>query len=139
MSMFCYQCQETARNTGCTVRGVCGKDETTANLQDVLVYSLKGLSLAAKRKKDAGMSITEEAAFIMKGLFVTITNANFDPERITSLIREALKRKNQLIDRVSPPGPLNPFEAWSDGSRNALLDKIDDASVQAEKNEDILP
>jgi hydroxylamine reductase len=93
MSMFCYQCQETARNTGCTVRGVCGKDETTANLQDVLVYSLKGLSLAAKRKKDAGMSITEEAAFIMKGLFVTITNANFDPERITSLIREALKKK----------------------------------------------
>lgn len=137
MSMFCYQCQETARNTGCTVRGVCGKDETTANLQDVLVYSLKGLSLAAKRKKDAGMSITEEAAFIMKGLFATITNANFDPERITSLIREALKRKNQLIDRVSPPGPLNPFEAWSGGSRNALLDKIDDASVQAEKNEDI--
>jgi hydroxylamine reductase (hybrid-cluster protein) len=137
MSMFCYQCQETARNTGCTVRGMCGKDETTANLQDVLVYSLKGLSLAAKRKKDAGMSITEEAAFIMKGLFVTITNANFDPERITSLIREALKRKNQLIDRVSPPGPLNPFEAWSGGSRNALLDKIDDVSVQAEKNEDI--
>ncbi len=137
MGMFCYQCQETARNSGCTVRGVCGKDEATANLQDVLVYSLKGLALAARRKKNTGMSVTEEAAFIMKGLFATITNANFDQNRIDQLIREALKRKTQILDQFSKGGPLNRIEAWSGHSREDMISKFVDASVQAEKNEDV--
>ena len=137
MSMFCYQCQETARNSGCTVRGVCGKDEETANLQDVLVYSLKGLALAARRKKNAGMPVTEEAALIMKGLFATITNANFDQNRIDQLIRETLKRKTQILDQFSKGGPLNQIEAWSGGSREDMASKFVDASVKSEKNEDV--
>jgi hydroxylamine reductase len=101
------------------------------------VYSLKGLALASRRKKNAGMSVTEEAAFIMKGLFATITNANFDQNRIDQLIREALKRKTQVLDQFSTGGPLNRIEAWSGHSREDMISKFVDASVQAEKNEDV--
>ncbi|MFW6208983.1 MAG: hydroxylamine reductase, partial [Spirochaetota bacterium] len=80
MSMFCYQCQETAKNIGCTVRGVCGKDDITANHMDVLVYAVKGIAYMAQKKAEAGKSIRDEGNFILRALFSTITNANFDVE-----------------------------------------------------------
>ena len=96
MSMFCYQCQETARNVGCERRGVCGKDDTTAGLMDVLVYTLKGLARAARKKADSGESVAPEGRLIMRSLFATITNANFDASRIEELVLEAGEAKRAL-------------------------------------------
>ncbi len=94
MSMFCFQCQETARNEGCTIRGVCGKQESTAGLQDLLIHTLKGISwyanrLDSKAKETAGR-------FIVKGLFATITNANFDDDRFLAYIDEGLQVRDSL-------------------------------------------
>jgi hydroxylamine reductase len=90
MSMFCYQCQETAGGKGCTVRGVCGKTEEVARLQDLLIYTLKGISeIVIKGKldvKDLGNTNYE----MLNSLFMTITNANFDDESIEKQILKML-------------------------------------------------
>ena len=99
MSMFCYQCQETAKNTGCTKRGVCGKTEETAGLQDLLTYVLKGISIWGKKLKDADDVDRDAAVFITKALFATITNANFDDNRFIILIKEGLSIRDALRDR----------------------------------------
>jgi hydroxylamine reductase len=134
--MFCFQCQETAGNSGCTVKGVCGKDQETANLQDVLVYALKGLAGLARRRERAGEGITAEAELIMRGLFATITNANFDPERIRSLVFEALGRKAELAASF-PRDELTGVEAWQAGSGEELEAAFSRASVLAEENPDM--
>ena len=78
MSMFCYQCQETAKGTGCEIKGVCGKNEEVAKLQDLLIYVTKGISeLVVKGKIDVS-GIMETNREILTSLFMTITNANFD-------------------------------------------------------------
>ncbi|MCK9556647.1 MAG: hydroxylamine reductase [Candidatus Cloacimonetes bacterium] len=98
--MFCYQCQETARNMGCTMRGVCGKPETLAHMMDLLIYSLRGLAHVDHKLVQEGRYYPEDALFVMQGLFTTITNANFDESVITALIDKALalrdKRKDEL-------------------------------------------
>ncbi len=90
MSMFCYQCQETAKGTGCTMRGVCGKTADVSNLQDLLMYTLKGISVYALEARQAKIATPEADKFIMEGLFATITNANFDKEYFVVLIKQAL-------------------------------------------------
>ncbi len=94
--MFCFQCQETAKNTGCTVKGVCGKPEDTANLQDLLIYVLKGIAVYGEKAKELGMSNKENGLFVAQALFTTITNANWDNDRFVDLIKEALKRREAL-------------------------------------------
>jgi hydroxylamine reductase len=85
--MFCYQCQETARNTGCDIKGVCGKNEEVANLQDLLIQTLKGISeIVVKGKVDVN-SIEEMKHELLLSLFMTITNANFDQDAIDKQIR----------------------------------------------------
>jgi len=98
MSMFCFQCQETARNTGCTVRGVCGKTEEVANLQDLLIHTLKGISVYGKKAGELGIRDPEVDKFVMEGLFTTITNVNFDPERLYDQTREALRIRDSARD-----------------------------------------
>ncbi len=78
MSMFCYQCQETAGSNACTVRGICGKPETTANFQDLLLFALRGVAVAAKQVGASGEALTKTGHILQDGLFTTITNANFD-------------------------------------------------------------
>lgn len=90
MSMFCYQCQETAKGTGCTMRGVCGKTADVANLQDLLIYTIKGISVYTLEARQAGIATPEADKFIMNGLFATITNANFDKNYFVVLIKQAL-------------------------------------------------
>jgi hydroxylamine reductase len=89
MSMFCYQCEQTAKGTGCTAHGVCGKDPETAALQDLLVHALKGVSMYAHRARELGSSENEIDVFLIKGLFSTLTNVNFSPERFRRYLREA--------------------------------------------------
>ena len=98
MSMFCYQCQETARNTACTMKGVCGKKDTTSNLQDLLIHILQGMALYAEQID--GSLDRKYGVFMSKALFSTITNANFDDERITLLINEALALRDELKARA---------------------------------------
>jgi len=94
--MFCYQCQEAAKNTGCTVKGVCGKSNSTANLQDALVYVLKGLSVYAEAALEKGAIDNKYGRFVGQALFATITNANFDDERIYKLILAACALRDEL-------------------------------------------
>jgi hydroxylamine reductase len=99
IAMFCFQCQETSKNTGCTVKGVCGKLGDTANLQDLLIYVLKGIAVYDKKLNTLGKQGGKTGPFIVQCLFATITNANWDNDRFTVMIREALTRRGQLRER----------------------------------------
>uniref|UniRef100_A0A6A7G349 Hydroxylamine reductase n=3 Tax=Hirondellea gigas TaxID=1518452 RepID=A0A6A7G349_9CRUS len=102
VAMFCYQCQETAKGTGCTVRGVCGKQPETANLQDLLIYTLKGISILREGHSLESRDDCEVCKgvdyFIANSLFMTITNANFDDEAFAVEIRKALEIREGLKD-----------------------------------------
>jgi hydroxylamine reductase len=80
--MFCNQCQETAKNTGCTINGVCGKKEGTANIQDLLVFACQGLAFVTIEARRQGINTNAESKHITNCLFMTITNANFDDQAI---------------------------------------------------------
>jgi hydroxylamine reductase len=99
MDMFCYQCQEAARNEGCATRGICGKTPEVAALQDLLVWLLKGLSYYALRAGELGLSDPRLGAFIEEALFATITNANFDAQRFVGLAEEGLRLRDSLRER----------------------------------------
>ena len=77
--MFCYQCEQTAKGTGCTVKGVCGKDDDTATLQDLLIQAVKGISMYAHRARQLGAVDREINVFTCEATFSTLTNVNFDP------------------------------------------------------------
>ena len=101
MSMFCYQCQETAKGTGCEIKGVCGKNEEVAKLQDLLIYVSKGISeLVVKGKLDVS-GIMETNREILTSLFMTITNANFDENAIEKQIIKMIHVRDDLGKKVS--------------------------------------
>ncbi|HAQ64430.1 MAG TPA: hydroxylamine reductase [Bacteroidales bacterium] len=114
MSMFCFQCQEAAKGTGCTIKGVCGKTDDVANLQDLLIHTLKGIAVFSKALRDAGENNLPDH-FIIEGLFVTITNANFDAEAISRHITEALIIRDELKKRAEVIG-LKPEFASGDAA-----------------------
>jgi hydroxylamine reductase len=93
--MFCYQCEQTMKGTGCTIQGVCGKDETTARLQDLLVYATKGISMYAHRARQAGASDAEIDRFVIEALFTTVTNVDFDAERIKGIVLKAAEMRDK--------------------------------------------
>ncbi|MGA2917184.1 hydroxylamine reductase [Methanoregula sp.] len=132
--MFCYQCEETAKGTGCTVKGVCGKEAVTAGLMDVLIYLNKGTAernIAAaktgKENKEAGMFITE-------ALFATLTNTNFDDGRLHALITQALAIRDAL-----PKSSATEPDACTWTPRNAadIAAKAQEIAEAANKNDDI--
>jgi hydroxylamine reductase len=100
MKMFCYQCQETLKNQGCTVQGVCGKTSDVANLQDLLIWLLKGISFWGVKGREMGVTDAETDLFVAQALFATITNANFDPERFVTLIHQAAALRDALKERA---------------------------------------
>jgi hydroxylamine reductase len=93
--MFCYQCEQTAQGKGCQQVGACGKDETTATLQDLLVEALKGVSMYAHRARQAGVADPGIDGFVIEALFATLTNVNFDPERLATLIAQAASMRDR--------------------------------------------
>jgi hydroxylamine reductase len=115
MSMFCFQCQETSKNQGCTIRGVCGKEPEVAALQDLLIWLLKGLSFYAVRARQKGISDPEADEFAAKALFTTITNANFDPERFVALAKQAVALRDGLKAKLGANAPQPTLDAatWS--------------------------
>lgn len=137
--MFCYQCQETAKNTGCSVKGVCGKTEETANLQDLLVYVLKGLSIYGEKVKETEKSDRKYGLFIAQALFATITNANFDNERLIALIRDGLKLRNDLKKKCEGDisGKLHDSAVWFSNDVAEFGEKASEVSVLSTDNEDV--
>ena len=100
MSMFCFQCQETAKNEGCTVRGVCGKIDVVSNLQDVLVFVVKSVSNYSNQLRKLGNTDEKVNEYILKGLFITITNANFDDNEIELEVKKGLELRNMLRTKL---------------------------------------
>ena len=96
--MFCYQCEQTSKGEGCQTLGVCGKDETTATLQDLLIHAIKGISMYAYRAGQLGSADAEIDAFTIQAVFATLTNVNFDPDRLVGLIRQAVQTRNAARD-----------------------------------------
>ncbi|ADH61536.1 hybrid cluster protein [Thermoanaerobacter mathranii subsp. mathranii str. A3] len=96
MSMFCYQCQEASQGIGCTVRGVCGKTDDVANLQDLLVFTLKGISYLNLKAREAGVNKDKTDRFLIEGLFSTITNVNFDKNFFINKIKEAVALREEI-------------------------------------------
>jgi hydroxylamine reductase len=102
--MFCYQCEQAAKGVGCTIQGVCGKDPEVAALQDLLIYSLQGLSQVAVAGRQVGISDQAVNVFTLKATFSTLTNVDFDPERLAKLIRESVQHREQLQAKVAKAG-----------------------------------
>jgi hydroxylamine reductase len=135
--MFCYQCQETAGNKGCTICGVCGKKPEIAAMQDLLVYVTKGIGAVATRLRAEGKNVSSDVNHrITQNLFVTITNANFDREAIIRAIEETLAMKAELIAQLGDTSNLPDAALWS-GCRNEFDVKAATVGVQATKDEDI--
>ncbi|MDO4278652.1 MAG: hydroxylamine reductase [Lachnoclostridium edouardi] len=107
--MFCYQCEQTANGKGCTKLGVCGKTPEIANLQDLLIYQVKGISCYGKLLIDQGQHVDKQiVSFIENVLFTTLTNVNFDPEVHVNLLKQSQKIKDDLRNQVGEPA--NPTE-----------------------------
>lgn len=102
--MFCYQCEQTAEGKGCTRYGVCGKSPEVAVLQDLLIYALKGLSLYAIEGRKVGINDPTVNKFTCEAMFATLTNVNFDPERLEKLIKETAQRRDTLRKRIQKAG-----------------------------------
>ena len=114
--MFCYQCQETANCTGCTITGVCGKNPQVAAAQDLLVYVTKGYCEVTTRLRKEGTNISDaENRMVVMNLFMTITNANFDKEAIANRIHDTLHVKKELLKKVKDTSGLSEAALW-DGS-----------------------
>lgn len=131
--MFCYQCQETLKNSGCTKNGVCGKKNDTANLQDLLIFVLKGISVCAEKSK----SISKETGrFMTSTLFSTITNANFDNDYFIKVIKQGLKIRDSIKKDIDDAN-LPDCAAWYSDNTDEFLDKAQQVGVLATENEDV--
>ena len=102
--MFCYQCEQTAKGEGCTKGGVCGKSSDVAALQDLLLYALKGLSSCAVEGRKVGVSDKEVNHFTCEAIFSTLTNVNFDPDRLITLIKTSITLRESLKQKVQAAG-----------------------------------
>lgn len=98
--MFCFQCQEASKGEGCTIKGVCGKEATTSNAMDLLIYSVQGISIICSsiRKEKSAFDFKKINAFVRDALFCTITNANFDDDSIKERITKSLALRQELVD-----------------------------------------
>lgn len=130
--MFCFQCQETAGNKGCTKVGVCGKNENTANSQDLLIYVTKGLSEVVNKIGEVDSKYYD---LISNNMFVTITNANFDEEDILRKVEETIKAKDKLIEENKLEN-LSDAAKYTSDDRNELKRKAIEVGVLNIINED---
>ena len=138
INMFCYQCQETAGCTGCTVKGVCGKTPEVARIQDLLVYVTKGISEVTTKLRAEGKTISkEDNHLITLNLFTTITNANFDFDVFVQRIYNTLDAKKRLIAQLDDASSLSPVALWDERDVNVMDEKARTVGVLATENEDI--
>lgn len=141
-NMFCYQCQEASKNTGCTISGVCGKTPDVANLQDLLLFLCKGISHYSVRLREMGEENAEVNKFVTDSLFMTITNANFDRDRFITRVNQAIDLRNSLRALyLSKGGNVDDikFEGafWSSRDVAVMEKKATEVGVLATENEDV--
>ncbi|NLB82438.1 MAG: hydroxylamine reductase [Clostridiaceae bacterium] len=136
MGMFCYQCQETAGGKGCTVRGVCGKNEEVAKLQDLLIYTLKGISEIVVKGKIDISKIASTNYEMLSSLFMTITNANFDDSSIEKQIMKMIAIRDELRKTITTNN-LSDAAIFSVDSRDSMLEKASAVGVLSTENEDV--
>lgn len=133
--MFCYQCQEAAKGTGCEIKGVCGKAPETAALQDLLLHTAKGVSLVREAFKAAGKPSDKADYYVMESLFVTITNANFDDENISKRIEEGLALREEMKAEL-PEQNWHEAASWK-ADRNDFSLQAKSVGVLRTPNEDV--
>ncbi|MGV8128911.1 MAG: hydroxylamine reductase [Methanolinea sp.] len=132
--MFCYQCEETVKGTGCTIKGVCGKDDEIAAYHDVLVYLCKGLSLRNLAAMKNGKGDPSAGLFIADALFSTLTNVNFDKARFSGMIHRAV----EIRDRLPATGITEPDACtWKPAGEADILEKAKTVGILATEDEDI--
>lgn len=138
--MFCFQCQETAKNTGCTVKGVCGKPEETADLQDLLIYVCKGISIYGVKLMETGKVDKQAVDFIRAALFTTITNVAWDDDTIIARIKEGIKVRDAVSNKVGNAfsGALPDCAIWRSEDKDEIMSKAksDEIRITAVENED---
>ena len=147
--MFCFQCQETAKNEGCTVKGVCGKPEETADLQDLLIYVCKGISVYGERLKELGIVDKKAGHYLCQALFTTITNVAWDDEVIIDRIKESLRVREELKGKFLAAykekfgkefsDALPDCTVWYSEDNTEVLAKAkaDEVRITASENEDV--
>lgn len=136
--MFCYQCQETAGCKGCTVVGVCGKQQDVAAMQDLLVWVTKGICAVTTRLREEGRAVADEVNHLVtENLFTTITNANFDKAEIEKRIEKTLEMKTALWEQLERRDNLPEAAGWT-GEPSEFIKKASEAGVLIGQNEDII-
>jgi len=143
MSMFCYQCQEAAGNEGCTVKGVCGKEPETANLQDLLIWLLKGVSYFGEKANEAGIEDEETSLFVTESLFSTITNVNFDEEWFEERIKRTYEVRSNIrkiyeseVDKLED-SELPEAATWRADDIDRCYEKSKEVGALTTEDEDI--
>ena len=134
--MFCYQCEQAAKGVGCTVQGVCGKNPEVAALQDVLIYSLQGLSQVAVEGRKKGISDKEVNIFTVKAAFSTLTNVDFDPDRFVKLINRSVELREGLKAKVKAAGgagdfPAGPATFQAGATKEAILEQAEAVGLKS--------
>ncbi|MCD6295389.1 MAG: hydroxylamine reductase [Deltaproteobacteria bacterium] len=145
--MFCFQCQETAKNQGCTVKGVCGKPEETANLQDLLIHVLKGIGVYGEKAAELGVLDQATGKSVSESLFSTITNVNWEDDWFVSRIKETLNVrediKNKFLAAYQEKNgqafseTLPDAATWSSQDASTFQAKAKEVGIQATENEDV--
>jgi len=143
--MFCFQCEQTAKGEGCTKIGVCGKKPEIAALQDLLIYTVKGLSLVAVEGRKKGLSDDQVDRFTCEAIFSTLTNVDFDPDRFVKLITEGVNLRDACKEKVAAAGGRTDFDQKAvtfvpEATREGLVAQGKDVGVQSDPdlNPDIL-
>lgn len=158
LDMFCYQCSQTAKGTGCTVSGVCGKNATVARLQDNLIFTLKGISAYNYNANVLGKKDPEIDAFLTKGLYTTLTNVNFDAQDLVGLALEAGKvsvdvmrlLKDAHIEAYGEPQPVEVKVGAQEGpaiivtghdlkALEELLKQVEGTDIKVYTHSEMLP
>lgn len=142
MNMFCYQCQEASKGTGCTLVGVCGKTPEVSGLQDLLIYQLKGISQFSTRLRALNIEMPEVNKFVTDSLFMTITNANFDYDRFVNKIIEGFELRDKAKSLLIENGGEVPVSAcdcltWKTTDAKEMEAKAATVGVLSTENEDI--
>ena len=138
--MFCFQCQETAGCSGCTIKGVCGKSPELAALQDLLVYVTKGLCAITVKAKEVDVIKEDINKYIVESLFTTITNANFDNAVFVERVKETIKIREELKEELAGKVDfenLPEASLWSGNTKEEMLEKAKTVGVLSTENEDI--
>ena len=133
--MFCFQCQETAKGTGCILSGVCGKTPEVANMQDLLLFVVRGIAVYNQALRKDGRSSARADKFIFDALFTTITNANFDKHAIIKKIKKGLELKKDLSNQVTIEHA--PDECTWYGDETEFEEKAQTVGVLRTSDEDI--